>query len=91
MPSGAKANGKELKIKVDIEQMTIPDLAVLTNMGKLSEKELPDMAPLVEMLERVVVGGVSKIPATALQDVMAALNEAMATVIKSDSEDPEGN
>jgi len=59
-----------MEIKVNLDQLTIGDLETLDAAAR---GEIP-MARLVELLDRVVEGGVRHLPLTALRDITAALN-----------------
>lgn len=63
-----------MDIKIDLSGLKIKDLALFENAkeGGMSQKSM------VEILDRVVVGGAAELPLTVLPEVMAALTAAMA-------------
>jgi hypothetical protein len=88
----SKNGANELKIKINIDELLIPDLATLSSIAKAQEAgETPDFAEVVEILERVVVGGVKKIPAMQLPAIVTALNDKMGEAMGSVDGGPEGN
>lgn len=62
-----------LQIKVDFSTLTIGDMALF---DKFKDNQASN-TELVKFLDRVVVGGASHLPLTALQDVMSALQDAV--------------
>lgn len=63
-----------MDIQIDLSGLKIKDLALFENAkeGGMSQKSM------VEILDRVVVGGAAELPLTVLPEVMAALTAAMA-------------
>ena len=59
-----------MEIKINLDNLTIGDLEL---MDQAARGEIP-MAELVDLLDRVVEGGVRHLPLTALKDIVAALN-----------------
>lgn len=62
----------KLEITVDLTKLEIGDLALMQTAE--DQKVSPEM---VDMLDRVVVGGCRHMPITRLNDVMKAINEAL--------------
>jgi hypothetical protein len=63
-----------MDIKVQLDALTIGDLE---RMDAAARGEVP-MSQLIDLLDRVVVGGVRHLPLTALSDIIAALSAAIA-------------
>lgn len=63
-----------MEIHVNLEALTIGDLETLDAAAR---GELP-MARLVDLLDRVVEGGVRHLPLTALPEITRALNAEIA-------------
>lgn len=73
-----------MAITVDLSGLKVKDLILFEQMrsGALSQ------AAIVELLDRVVVGGASELPLTQLPDVIAAVAAAMADL--SNPQDGQG-
>lgn len=71
--------GEKLNIKINPDALTIPDMALIMSAGEATDttKLIPQ---IVDMLERVVVGGVKTIPArqfgAVFQEVVRQWGEA---------------
>lgn len=65
-----------MDIQVDLSGLKIKDLALFeqAGSGELSR------ASLVELLDRVVVGGASELPLTALPDILDAIRAKVAEI-----------
>jgi hypothetical protein len=68
---------KTLKIKIDWSALTIGDLVLFDRFqdGSASQTDL------VQLLDRVVEGGASHLPLTALHDIMSALQTSMTDMV----------
>lgn len=76
---------KQISVTVDIEKMTIGDLEL---MEKATGNEL-SATEMVSFLDRIVEEDVRAMPITALNDIIVALNKAIAA--SAEPETPEGN
>lgn len=65
-------------IKVDLSGLKIKDLALFEKI----QNGATSQADLIALLDRVVVGGASELPLTALGDVMQAIREAMGAIAR---------
>lgn len=65
-----------LTIAVDLSGLKIKDLVLFEQMrtGELAQSRI------IELLDRVVVGGASELPLAALPDVIQAVAEAMQAI-----------
>lgn len=96
-----KAIIPSITIAVDESKFMIPDLALIDRMKrerdlKKAGKTVLDPAPLsdlIELLDRVIVGGVRSIPAKHFKQVMEALMESLTAMMQdvTGGADPEKN
>lgn len=56
-----------MNIEIDLSGLKIKDLVLFENAGKMTQTQL------VELLDRVVVGGASELPLTQLRTIIAAV------------------
>lgn len=70
-----------LNIQVDRSKITLGDMLFMTSMKSKSERGEDGGSDTVErmlnMLNRIVVGGIEDIPFDALEDVMAAVSASL--------------
>jgi hypothetical protein len=57
-----------VEIKIDPDALTIGDMAFIMAVGEMKQSEA--MPKMIEMMNRVVIGGVNHFPASRLGDVM---------------------
>ena len=68
----------QLTIKVDLSKSTLADWDLIARIGKgLSSDDIPVW---IEFLDRVLVGGKTAFPMTALRDVILAVSKELAEV-----------
>ena len=66
-------------VQVDRSKMLIGDIALMARLGEIKGQNVPTdlLGPMIEMLDRVVVGGVAQRPLDDLANVMRAFGAAM--------------
>ena len=75
------------EILINLDNLLIGDLE---KIDKASRNELP-ITELVEMLDKVVDGGVRHLPVTVLNDITKALTEAVTAAANPEAVEEEGN
>ncbi len=65
-----------IEIKVDVNAMTLGDLEII---DKAQRKEA-NLTELLDLLDRVVVGGARHLPLTALDAIVEKLQEQIGSV-----------
>lgn len=65
----------DINITVDISKMTFGDWERMDSWGR--EGEAPPVSEVLDILDRVVEGGVRHLPITALGDIMEAIRKAV--------------
>lgn len=66
----------EITISINLDALTVGDLVLL---DKAARGEIP-MSDLVDLLDRVVEGGVRHLPLTALPKIIEALNAEVSAL-----------
>ncbi len=63
----------EIEVRVDISKLTVGDLELLERAGHGEVR----LTATIDVLERVVEGGVRHLPALALEDIISAVAEEL--------------
>jgi len=64
------------EVRISLDALTIGDLVILDQAAR---GDLP-AAALVELLDRVVIGGARQLPLAAMTDIVNALNREIAAL-----------
>lgn len=76
-----------INIDIDLTNMLIGDLETIDKAGR---NELP-ITELIDVLDRVVVGGARHLPVTVINDITTALMEEITAVANPESAEAGGN